>query len=154
ITIIGLLLFPLLLGGFSLYYQMALMEYLDNKKTIWGSFGYSWTLLGIKFWAAIASAGIFYLMAYVLQNVIALIPYVFGMLSLFTEVKEGSANDPQEVGASVMVLVLIVFFVTFFVSTILNVIVQLNQGIIFYGLKEDKENINTKTVIDQIGTGE
>ena len=33
-------------------------------------------------------------------------------------------------------------------------ILVINQGIVFYSLKEDNENINTKSVIDQIGSGE
>ena len=53
-----------------------------------------------------------------------------------------------------MIVMLVVFFITFIVGTILNDITQLNQGIVFYSLKEDNENINTKSVIDQIGSGE
>jgi len=153
ITIIGFLLMPILIGAFSLFYNMTLMEYLQQKRGIWDSFGYAWTLMTKKFWAAVGSVGIFYLMAYVAQNVITIIPYMFFMGSMFTTIPEGNAN-PQEIGASFMVLMLAVFFITFIVGTILNNITQLNQGIVFYSLKEDNENINTKSVIDQIGSGE
>jgi len=72
---------------------------------------------------------------------------------MFTTVPEGNTN-PQEIAASFMVLMMVIFFITFIVGTILNNITQLNQGIVFYSLKEDNENINTKSVIDQIGSGE
>ena len=78
---------------------------------------------------------------------------MFFMGSLFTTVPEGNVN-PQEIGATFMVIMLAVFFVTFIVGSVLNNITQLNQGIVFYSLKEDNENINTKSVIDQIGSGE
>lgn len=153
ITIIGLLLIPILIGAFSLFYNMTLMEYLQDKRGIWESFGYAWALMTKKFWAAVGSAGIFYLMAYVVQNVITLIPYMFFMGSVFTTTQQDNPN-PQEIGASFMAMMLVVFFITFIVGAILNNITQLNQGIVFYSLKEDNENINTKSVIDQIGSGE
>jgi hypothetical protein len=153
ITIIGILLLPVLIGAFSLFYNMALMEYLEQKRSIWDSFGYAWILMSKKFIAAVGSVGIFYLMAYVVQNVITIIPYMFFMGSMFTTSQQNNINS-QDVGAKFMVIMIVVFFVTFIVGTVLNNLTQINQGIIFYSLKEDNENINTKSIIDQIGSGE
>lgn len=155
ITVIGVLLTPFLIGAFLLFYNMTLMEYLEQKRGIWDSFGYAWTLMKKKFWPTVGSVGLFYLMAYVVQNVIAIIPYIFGMASLFTTtINDGGNPNPQEVGSTFMVIMMAVFFITFFVGTILNNITQLNQGIVFYSLKEENENINTKNTIDQIGSSE
>ena len=154
ITIIGILLLPFLAGAFSLFYNMTLMEYIRQERGIWDSFGYAWTLMTSKFWAAIGSVGLFYLMAYVVQNVITMIPYLFFLGDMFTSAQQGENLNPEEVGASLMVMMLVIFFITFIVGIILNNITQLNQGIVFYSLKEDNENINTKSVIDQIGSGE
>tara|TARA_R110002049_G_scaffold71664_4_gene184477 strand:+ start:2075 stop:3016 length:942 start_codon:yes stop_codon:yes gene_type:complete len=153
ITIIGILMIPLLLAAFMLFYGMTLMEYLENKKGIWDSFGYSWTLLKSKFWAAVGSVGLFYLISYVIQNIVTIIPYLFGMASLFTTVEQGSPS-PEDVGGTMMIVMLIVFFISFIMGAILGNIVQLNQGVVFYSLKEQNENINTKSIIDQIGSGE
>lgn len=151
ITIIGILVFPLLLAAFMLFYSMTLMEYLENRKDIWSSFGYSWKLLTSKFWAAVGSVGLFYVMSYVIQNIITIIPYLFGMASIFTNIE----NPNQEnIGNTMMIVMLLVFFLSFLLGAILGNIVQLNQGIIFYSLKEHNENINTKSIIDQIGSGE
>ncbi|WP_299555661.1 hypothetical protein [Seonamhaeicola sp.] len=153
ITIIGILALPLLVGGFMLFFTMVLMEYLDNKKGIWDCFGYSWDLLSSKFWAAVGSVGLFYLMSYIAQNVVSLIPYFFGMASFLTTIEQGGPTE-EEIGSAMMVIMMLVFFLSFLVSAILGNIVQLNQGIVFYSLKEDKENINTKDIIDLIGSGE
>ena len=153
ITIIGFLVMPILIGAFSLFYNMTLMEYLEHKRGIWDSFGYAWTLMTKKFWAAVGSVGIFYLMAYVVQNVITFVPYMFFLGDMFTTTQQVNPN-PEDIGASFMVLMLVIFFITFIVGAILNNITQLNQGIVFYSLKEDNENTNTKSVIDQIGSGE
>lgn len=151
ITIVGILLIPLLLGAFMLFYSMTLMEYLENKKDIWSSFGYSWKLLTSKFWAAVGSVGLFYLMSYVIQNIITIIPYMFGMASIFTNIENPNQED---IGNTMMIVMLFVFFLSFLLGAILGNIVQLNQGIVFYSLKEKNENINTKSIIDQIGSGE
>ena len=153
ITIIGILLLPVLIGAFSLFYNMALMEYLEQKRSIWESFGYAWILMRKKFIPAVGSVGIFYLMAYVVQNVITIIPYMFFMGSMFTTSQQNNINS-QDVGATFMVIMIVVFFVTFIVGTVLNNLTQINQGIVFYSLKEDNENINTKSIIDQIGSRE
>lgn len=153
ITIIGMLLVPVLVGAFSLFYNMTLMEYIEQKRDIWDSFGYAWTLMTSKFWPAVGSVGLFFLMSYIVQGVFSMIPYIFGMASLFTTIENGSP-DPAAVSSIMTIMMLAVFFLSFFTGAILGVIVQLNQGIVFYSLKEDNENINTKSVIDQIGSGE
>lgn len=154
ITLIGILLLPLVIGGASLYYQGALIEYLNHKRGIWESFGYTWKLMSSKFWPAIGCVGLFYLMSYVVQQIVSLVPYVFGMINLFTNIDDGVAPDPQEITNSFTIMMIAVFFLTFIVSTFLNVIVQLNQGVVIYSLKEENENINTKSDIDLIGSGE
>lgn len=153
ITIVGMLMIPVLIGAFSLFYNMTLMEYMEQKRGIWDSFGYAWTLLTSKFWASVGSVGLFFLMSYILQGVLSLIPYIFGMASLFTTIESGNPN-PKDVGSTLTIIMLAIFFLSFFVGAILSVVVQINQGIVFYSLKEDNENINTKSVIDQIGSGE
>lgn len=151
ITIIGILALPLLLAVFMLFYSMTLMEYLENKKDIWTCFRYSWKLITSKFWAAVGSVGIFYLISYVIQNIVTLIPYLFGMASLFTSIENPNQDD---IGETMTIVMLLVFFLSFLLGAFLGNIVQLNQGIVFYSLKEENENINTKSIIDQIGSGE
>lgn len=153
ITMIGALLIPVLIGAFALFFTMTLMEYLEGKKGIWDCFGYSWTLMSSKFWAAVGSVGIFYMMSYLIQNVITLIAYFFGILKMLTGFGDGSLSQ-QDVGGIFTVVMMISFFLGFILSAVLNTIVLLNQGIVFYSLKEEKEHINTKSVIDQIGSGE
>lgn len=153
ITIIGILLLPVLAGAFSLLYNMTLMEYINQKKGIWDSFGYAWSLMISKFWPAVGSVGLFFLMSYIIQSIFSLIPYIFGMASLFTTIENGG-NTQETVTSTMTVVMLAVFFLSFIAGSLLSLIVQLNQGVIFYSLKEEHENITTKSVIDQIGSGE
>ncbi len=154
ITIIGMLMLPVVVGAVSLLFQSTLMEYIEGKKSIWDAFGYAWTVISSKFWAAIICVGLFFLMSYIVQNVVTLVPYFIFLGDLLMGIESGTNPDPEELTKSAMVLFALMFILTFVFSIVLNVIVQLNQGVVFYSLKEDIENINTKSDIDLIGTGE
>ncbi|MGB3606876.1 MAG: hypothetical protein WA775_01335 [Psychroserpens sp.] len=154
ITIIGMLLLPLVFGAVSLYYQGSLMEYLEQKRSIWESFGYFLHLLSSKFWPSVGSAGIFFVMAYIAQTAVTFIPYIFGVVNLFVDVEPGAIPKPGEIQQTMTIVLILIFVLSFIVGSLLNVIIQLNQGIIFYSLKENNENINTKSEIDLIGTSE
>lgn len=153
ITIIGIMILPLLIGAFSLFFIMAFMEYIEDEKGIWDCFGYSLKLMSSKFWAAVGSVGLFYLMSYLLQNIITIIAYIFGMVQFFTRA-ENTPADPQAFQGTMSVIMIVMFIAGFLLGAVLNNIVLLNQGIVFYSLKEENENINTKSIIDQIGSGE
>ena len=153
ITIIGILLIPFAIGAIMLFFFMALLEYMEGRQGIWDSFSYSRKLLSSKFVPAVGSVGLFYLMSYIIQNVITLIAYIFGFIQMFTTIEDG-APQPEDVGGLMSVVLIVSFIAGFLLGTILNNIVLLNQGIIFYSLKEESEGIYTKDIIDQIGSGE
>ncbi|MBT8273505.1 MAG: hypothetical protein KJO77_06850 [Bacteroidia bacterium] len=153
ITIIGIMVLPLVIGAFSLFFIMAFMEYLEDERGVWDCYGYSWKLMSSKFWAAVGSVGLFFLMSYLLQNIITIIAYVFGMVQFFVGI-DNTATNPQDFQGTMSVVMIAMFVAGFLLGAFLNNIVLLNQGIVFYSLKEDNENINTKSIIDQIGSGE
>ena len=153
ITIIGILLLPFVIATFALFYSLTLFEYIQGKRSIWDSFGYSWKLMSSKLIPVIGCVGLFYIMSYLVQNVITLIGYLFGVLRMFTTVDSGNPN-PEEMSASFSVIMIIMFLASFVLGAILNNILVLNQGVIFYSLKEETENIHAKSIIDQIGSGE
>ncbi len=153
ITIIGMFLIPFAIATLMLFYYMALSEYLEGEKVIWDCYGYSWKLMSSKFIAAVGCTGLFYMMSYILQNVITIIAYIFGLVQLFTD-SSGSNPNAQEVGGMMTMVMAVSFIGGFLLGVILNNVVLLNQGIIFHSLKEDAESIHAKDIIDQIGSGE
>ena len=79
---------------------------------------------------------------------------VASVCSIFTTIENNGKPDADEISSFMTIMMLLIFFLSFVLGTILNNIVQLNQGIVFYSLKEENENINTKSEIDLIGSGE
>ncbi len=150
ITIIGILAIPLLIGLFAGLYNMTLLEYLDNKRTFWDSFGYAWTLITSKFWHAVGCMGIFYIITYIIQLGLSIFQSIFNTANILTGIENTNASiDEQNIGMTIFLIFM--FILTFLVGIIMSNINQVNQSVIYYGLKEEKENINTKSEIDLIG---
>ncbi|MDC9723045.1 MAG: hypothetical protein PSN34_09780 [Urechidicola sp.] len=151
VTIIGMLLLPAVVAAISIFYYFALSNYLMSESNILESFSYAWTLMRIKLWSAIGSVGLFYLMCYIAQNIVIIVPYIFGLTSFYATNSTPSSDETQ---SSLTLIMLLVFFLSYIVSVILNNFIQMNHGIVYYSLKEENENINTKSIIDQIGKSE
>lgn len=148
ITLIGVLGIPFLIGLVAMFYQMTLMEYIEGKQNIWDCFGYSWSLVFSKFWPVVGSVGLFYVMMYIGQIGLSVIPNIFDMVNIY-----GDATYESSMTIGVIIAIIYLIF-NFVINSCMQVVVQLNQGIIFYSLKEEKENINSKSIIDEIGSGE
>ncbi|UGU17124.1 hypothetical protein LS482_04450 [Sinomicrobium kalidii] len=153
ITIIGILLIPLVLAVITLSYNNALMEYLDSDKGIFDCFGYGFQLTFKRFWVNAGCVALFYLMIQIIQSIVTLIPYLAGIFSIVTSSSSSLGNSEENV-AAVFTIMLIFYVLSFLLSLLGNTIIQINQAIIYFSLKEESENINTTSVIDQIGTTE
>ncbi len=153
ITIVGILLLPLVLGLLTLIYNSTLLEYLHNKRDFWASMGYTWNLITSKFWATVGCVGIFFLISYIIQFIIQITSSIFMTARTLTVSENGSTN-PFDMPTSVIIVMALMFILQFLASILMNSVIQVNQGIIYFSLKEEKENINTKSAIDQIGSGE
>ncbi|MGS2740447.1 hypothetical protein [Sinomicrobium sp. M5D2P17] len=153
ITIIGIFLLPVLFGAITLTYNNALMEYLNSDKGVFDCFGYGFQLTAKRFWTSVGCVALFYLMIQIIQGAITLIPYMAGIFSIIIN-PVGLEGNGEENAMLFFTIILFVYLFAFILSLLGNTIVQINQGIIYFSLKEESENINTTSVIDQIGQSE
>ncbi|UNY98703.1 hypothetical protein MQE36_16700 [Zhouia spongiae] len=139
-----------MVGIIMFIYNGAFLEYINSKKGVFESFGYSITLIfGKKFWHASGAIWLYYLMVSFIIAIPIVILYFFFIISIITEKNfdENPVANPMFLIALIVVYALILLM-----AVIANNFIQLNQGIVYYSLKEEKENINTKSIIDEIGT--
>ncbi|NER14094.1 hypothetical protein GWK08_11630 [Leptobacterium flavescens] len=153
ITIVGMLLIIMVMALIMMIYQFALIEYLQEEKGVFDSFSYALQLCFKKFWAATGCVSLFYLMTQTVQGLVTLIPYFIGIISIFSS-SQNIEDNPEDNVIAILTLATLVYVVTILLGIILNTILQMNQGVVFFSLKEESENINTKSVIDQIGTSD
>ncbi len=151
IIIVGIPLILLVISLLSLFYHSAFLEYLQTKKGVFECFSYSLSLCFKKFWAAIGCVALFFLIIQVVQTIITLIPYLIGIFTMIVD-SQNDINNQEGNLTTMMTLMLFTYLISFLLSIILTTFTQLNQGIIFFSLKEENENINTKSDIEQIGT--
>lgn len=147
ITIIGIFALPFAVAIFVLLYYFALSEYLNTDKRAFACFEYAWKLLRSKFWHAIGATGLFFFILYIVQYVVTL---VFGMAGSMQYLISNEGSDVLNT-EGLTITVVITMLITYAISFLLQAVVQINQGITYYGLKEDVENIGTSSIIDEIG---
>ncbi|RAV29806.1 hypothetical protein [Sinomicrobium soli] len=148
ITVIGIFCLPLLLATITLTYNNALMEYLGSDKGVFDCFEYGMKLTFKKFWICVGSVALFYFMIQIVQGLATTIPYMAGIISVVTTT--GSGNSEESL-ALMMTIMMVFYLFSFILGIIGNTFIQINQCVVYFSLKEETENINTTSVIDQIG---
>jgi len=143
ITIVG----PFIVyAAFVIWFSLAFYEYLYTNKGIIDCYTYSWKLFTKKFWSTTGSTA--------LMLVIILIIYGLALAStgIFSSFFEMNSNDPlgnmmifKKAFSAPSTLIVITFI------SVLAVLLQISQGIIYFSQKELLENISANSDIDQIG---
>ena len=81
-----------------------------------------------------------------------MVPYIIGIIFVFaSESGSNFGEDPMGAFSSIAVLVSIILVFSVLLGYIFNNIIFVNQGLIYYGLREENEKHATKSEIDLIG---
>lgn len=143
-TIIGIF---FLFATIMIWYNNALVEYLNSKRGVFSCFGYSFDLLGVNFWGYVGAIGLFLILIQIINYATTLI---FTMLGGLIAANTINANEADVIG----ILVIVISFVVYFLVTMfLQIIIQLAMNLVYFSAKEAKENIATLEEIDKIGLG-
>jgi hypothetical protein len=144
---------PLLLmaipASFS-WITLSFYEYMNTDKTFFNAMGEGFRHIKSQFFPIVGSCMIMYLMIQVTMSVFSFIPYFFGVASMITTLQQHNAeNDPF---STMRVMMLVVMIITMLLSYILNNLLLLNQGLVYYSRREYNENISSTDSIDLIGS--
>ncbi|WP_430613331.1 hypothetical protein [Flavobacterium sp. JP2137] len=139
-----LLLLPTLLSLSMLSYN----DYLVKGTPFFQSFATAFKMLKNNFWPIIGSTLIMYIILQVVLSIFTLIPQIMMMLQMFTSLK--SDSDIMQ-SSSFSLLYLITFIISIVVSFVLNNLLMINQGLIYYSEREVMENNQSRFDIDQLG---
>lgn len=145
ITIVGVFI-PL--AAVSLWFSMAFIAYLSTDKGVFESLGYAWDMLFYKFWQNVGAVAVFMLLVMVVNFGVSIVITTITSLISFNTI-EAADQDIIAVISAVFSLV-----ITQGISLFLQSVNQLVQNIVYFSIKESRENIASKYEIDQIGSGE
>ncbi len=144
-TIVGIF---LVLGFVVVWFNNAFMEYMDSGKGVFQCFIYGFKLIFIRFWDYAGSIGLLLLMTTFVNGSVSFVT------SLFTVAFTANAANHTERDIITTILFVFSFVVSKMISLLVQTIVQLGQGIVYFSAKEQAENIAVNTEIDKIGASE
>lgn len=144
------ILFPTLITWISLSYY----DYISNDHEFFTSVGNGYRLLTANFWSNIGSTVIMFVIVNVIIGIIYFVPYLIGIATLFSspESINGVQNQTIDNLSFMMILMSIIMIISILFNYLLQNLIFINQGMIYYSSKEEKENHTTKNNIDLIGT--
>ena len=144
-----ILLIPTIMSFTSLFY----ITYITEEVGYFEAFGKAFDMLKKNYFPIIGATFVMYMIIQVTLGILTMIPYIIGVLFLFTnpEAIENEKNNGFSTIAMILVAIVIISIV--FNYTLQNLML-INQGITYYSCKEELENISVNNSIDLIGTDE
>ncbi|WP_298518480.1 hypothetical protein [uncultured Kordia sp.] len=152
-TIIGIPFILFVIAFLSLFYHSAIMEYLKSDKGVFDCYGYSLQLCLQNFFPAVGAVGVFMLITGVFQFVLGLVHEgILFFIGISVYENPAYLNDLEK-SSTIFMIAFVLQIAIYLINFIISAIIQIHQAIVYYGLKEDRENIHTRSTIDSIGKG-
>jgi hypothetical protein len=148
--LIGFLLALILGPALLAFIQLSFYEYMNSKIGVFDALGKGFHYLKQNFWPIIGSTIVMYFIVQIVISIFSMVPYIIGVASIFTTIENQGSPEESLSFFSVMMVVFMCLAMLF--SYILNNLLVVNNGIIYYSLREQNENRNTINDIDLIGT--
>lgn len=144
--------FPLFLISFPAivsWVNLSFYYYMNSEEGFFSAIGDGFDTIKGQFWPIVLSTLVIFIIYYVGTTVITMIPYFIGIASMFTSLESG---DTSETFSKIAIMVTVVMVVSIIVNYILNNLVLINQGMIYYSHIENTESSVSNNSIDLIGT--
>lgn len=148
--LVGFLLLFILGPALLAFVQLSFYEYLNTEIGIFDAFGRGFEKLKQRFWPIIGSTIVMYFIIQIVVSIFSIIPYILGIASIFTSLE--NQGSQEEAFSTFAIMMVIVMCISILFSFILNNLLLVNNGIIYYSLREENEKRNTINDIDLIGT--
>lgn len=144
--VLALILVPALLA----FVQLSFYEYMNSEIGVFDALGKGFEKLKQNFWPIVGSTVVMYFIIQIVITIFSMVPYIIGIASMFTSLENGNSQEESLSFLSIMMVLFMCLAMLF--SYILNNLLVVNNGIIYYSLREQNENKNTLSDIDLIGT--
>lgn len=151
-VIIGFFLFLLIIPFFITWYSLTLYFYIDKKQPFFDTFKHGFYTITNNFWNIVGASLCMLIIVQVLGTIVTMIPYfimIFGVV--FGIQTQGPENyDPSNM-SFVGILTIIIYCFSILVSTILNHLLLIQNGLVYYSEREKLEYNTMHQSIDDIG---
>ncbi len=151
--IIGIPLMMIVVPAMLSWFLLSFYDYISTGNRFMTSMGVGFSFLKKKFWPVVGSTVIIYIIINVITSIIVMIPYMIGIVSVFTSIDSmsGSTNGVPDGLSFFMVMMLIAVLLSTLITFILQNLLLVNQGVIYYSSIEERDNTAITSEIDNIG---
>lgn len=147
--IIGIPLLLIIAPAMFSFIHLTFYYYMNSDEGFFSSLGDGFETVKQQFWPIIGATVVMIFIIQIVNTIFTLIPYVFGMVSMFTSLKNGSNEDAF---STMSILMSVIMVVSTLLGYILNNLILINQGMIYYSHIENSESSISNDSIDLIGT--
>lgn len=147
--IIGIPVIIALLPTITSWVSLSLYEYISKRKGFFESYKIGLNMLFSQFWVIIGNTLLFYVVIQIVLALITSLPQVLFYANLL--LSEKSNTDFSET-QGFRLMFFAIFILTSLVSFVANNVLLINQGLIYYSIRENKENKQSYADIDMIGS--
>lgn len=147
VIIIGIPMLMMAIPMFFAWLNLSFYTYLTEDEHFFASLKKGYALLKQQFWTVVGATFIMLLLIQFIQTIITMIPYFFGTVLFFTTANAGTPDAINNIGF----LTTSIFILGVLMSALFNNLIIVNQGIIYYSLREETENNSSESQIDLIG---
>ena len=152
--IIGIPLLMLVFPAMLICLSFAYYNYISTNDGYFTSISKGYKLFIKKPWPLIGSTIIIYMIVNTVVTVISFIPYFAGIFSLLFNIETQRTENLPESFTFIMVMVALTFILSISLNYLLQNIIFVNQGIMYYTRIDETENTSKLSEIDLIGSNE
>lgn len=128
-------------------------DYLLKETGFFESLRNGFQLVKQQFWPIVGTTIIMAIIIQVIQGIITMIPYALGLVFVFTTSSSSGWQSASNENMSTMgILFTAIMVLSVLQNYFFNNFLVINQGLIYFSLKDANENTSSKFQIDLIGT--
>lgn len=143
---LALIVFPAILA----FVQLSFYEYIYAEIGVFDALGKGFEKLKQNFWPIVGSTIVMLVIIYIVMLLFTMVPNIIGVANIFTN--QGNQSSQEETLSFVSIMIVLYICLSILFTYILNNLLLVNNGIIYYSLREENEKKTTLSDIDLIGT--
>ncbi len=152
-VIIGIFIFMLLVPFFITWYSLTLYFYIDKKQSFFDAFKHAFYTITNNFWNIVGAGLCMLIIVYVMSMIVTLIPYIITIFGVVFGMQTSDSFADGTVSVFVIIMVIIYCF-SIVVSMVLNHLLLIQTGLVYYSEREKLEYNSMRESIDEIGKHE
>ena len=147
--LIGFPLFLIMIPTMMSFIHLTFYYYMNSDEGFFSALADGFETVKEQFWPIIGATFVIIIIIQIVNTIFTLIPYLFGVASMFTTLQNG---NKEEAFSMITIMMSVIMVVSTIVSYILNNLLLINQGLIYYSHIENNESSMSNDSIEMIGT--